>query len=223
MTDSRALADTLYALFRNEILGLGATHRPLFMLMNCGVTTLALLCTGLLCTDGDALLHGMDALSLECAREERAGLSDECALRQGRAQIMCGEEYEAFRRDCLTTIAPFRGRTEWYKTPPGLCTALYLAFRLKHQTIQCSRFEKAALALVETTSFRCYAVWYPWICGIKHCSGCQKSGASLKLTLCQKCQNVYYCSLRCVKQDRDVHMKYCPSVMQTRKRTPILQ
>jgi hypothetical protein len=216
--------DALYALFKNEIMFMGGKYRALFPLMNCVVQTLALLCTAITCVDkkeGLKILNALDALSEVCSQDDGHAASEYCVRHQARVRAICQPAFDTFREDFLQTMKQFRD-TEWKNPPPGIPTAFYMAYRLiRVDTLGCAAFETMSLALLDVTSFGGYDAWYPWICGAIQCATCKYAGgggdANRSLSLCHKCENTFYCSLKCKKKHRAVHSKYCQWASETSK------
>jgi len=222
-TNKKEEANQLYACFREEVLRLGANFRHLFVFKSRGIMTMKLLCTGLICNDGRELLRGLDALSLAHASIDRAvdgdrerGKDDDNGFEMRKLMnTVYYTEYHAFRQSFIELVDRYRGRDVWYETPLGLCTALYLAHRLKYCTVQCFKFETLAACLVETTSFRAIKPWHRWVSGLRVCVQCQYTGSdgdqsgAKELRLCDTCENAYYCSLKCKKKNALAHKNYC--------------
>ncbi len=208
----RREADRLYDRFRTGVINLGGEFRHLFVLKSRGLMTMKLLCTGLLCSDGQEMLRSLDAFSLEYASIDSVLVEqheEDSVERLRQRSTAFHAMYAAFSRSFLALVDQYRGLDIWYKTPPGLCTALYLAFRLKHCTAQCVKFETRAVGLVETaTSFREITPWHRWISGLPVCVQCQCSDDK-KLQLCDICENAFYCSAKCKKRNAQAHRKYC--------------
>lgn len=225
--DHRAAGDALYEDFRRGVIELCTEFRHLFVAKSRGLRTIKLLCTGLVCEDGRELLNGLDALSLVCAEHDKRLTHDTeeeyMYRREGfqKTNPLFLIEYDRFRKSFVSMMCHYRGyRPEWYKTPPGLISALYLDYRLKYCTIKCALFEQMAIGLIETTSFRTYEIWMPWICGDRRCAHCQKTTGKMKL--CMLCENAWHCSKKCRKKNWLSHQNYCkPSNGQMTRETPV--
>ena len=183
--------------------------------------TLKLLCTGLMCGDfREDLLRQLDTLSLQHARIDSVIKDYELLkIQQGTAKklLLSSEgfymKYDTLRQSVHKLVDYYKEyRDLWYKTPPGLMTALYMDFRMRHCTVQCFAFETAASHLIEKTSFGEIKRWHRWISGIPVCHVCQcESSEKRPLSLCEICENVFYCSLKCKKKNAKAHKSYCRS------------
>jgi len=230
MSSQKAEADRLYDSFRDNVLKLGAKSRHLFILKSRGIMTMKLLCTGLMAEGHEcqALLKGLDALSVQYAQFDSVPPPEQGENKEANHQhknTVFFTIYEKFRESFRGLVDCYRGLKVWYKTPLGLCTALYLAHRLKYNTVMCAQFELEATSLIETvTSFRDITQWHRWISGLPVCVQCQRSEDSLiidaeekknknnnkkNLQLCDVCENAFYCSLKCKKKNMQAHRAYC--------------